>query len=287
MPVERLIEEILINGEGVIGLKGAIMVDTGTYTGRSPNDKYFVDEPSSNEKLWWGPVNKKIKEEIFNELYDKVIGYYHDSQSTTYVFDGYAEKFEDHLVNGLSYKTPEDIFALHEAHRSGVKLNIMDLGCGTGLCGPLFKDIASTLIGVDLSKGMLAQAEKKSVYDELKLMELVSALEQEYQTQDLLIAADVLIYVGELAPLFKVSKQALRVGGKFVFSVESRSGNSFKLGKSGRYQHSDVYIHGLADKYDFEVKAQKHSVIRTESSEPVMGELYLLEKRYSELSALS
>ena len=90
LPVERLIEEIIINGEGVIGLEGAAMIDTGTYTGRSPNDKYFVDEPSSNEKLWWGPVNTKVDEEIFNELYDKVIKYYNSSSSSTYVFDGYA-----------------------------------------------------------------------------------------------------------------------------------------------------------------------------------------------------
>ncbi len=99
LPVERLIEEIIINGEGVIGLEGAVMVDTGTYTGRSPNDKYFVDEPSSNEKLWWGPVNKKIKKEIFNELYDKVIEYYNNSQSTTYVFDGLAGADPDYSLN--------------------------------------------------------------------------------------------------------------------------------------------------------------------------------------------
>ena len=72
LPVESLIEDTLINNEGVMGLNGAVMVDTGTYTGRSPNDKYFVDEPSSSDNLWWGPINRRVDESIFNELYEKV-----------------------------------------------------------------------------------------------------------------------------------------------------------------------------------------------------------------------
>ncbi|MEE2858156.1 MAG: phosphoenolpyruvate carboxykinase (ATP) [Candidatus Neomarinimicrobiota bacterium] len=99
LPVECLVEEIVKNNEGVIGLNGAVMVDTGAYTGRSPNDKFFVDESSSNEKLWWGPVNKKIDEDIFNELYDKVIKYYNDSPLSTYVFDGYAGADLDFRLN--------------------------------------------------------------------------------------------------------------------------------------------------------------------------------------------
>ena len=76
LPVEKLIEETLLKGEGVMGMKGAVMVDTGTYTGRSPNDKYFVDEPTSSKNLWWGPVNRKVTEEIFNELYNYLHIYY-------------------------------------------------------------------------------------------------------------------------------------------------------------------------------------------------------------------
>ena len=91
LPMERLVEETILNKEGVMGMRGAVMVDTGDYTGRSPNDKYFVDEPSSTDKLWWGPVNRKVSEDIFNELYAKVIQYYNDhDDSSTYVFDGYG-----------------------------------------------------------------------------------------------------------------------------------------------------------------------------------------------------
>ena len=91
LTVKELVDDIVINGEGVIGLRGAAMVDTGIYTGRSPNDKYIVDEPSSSEKIWWGPVNRKVSEEIFDILYNKVVNYYNRSDdSKTYIFDGFA-----------------------------------------------------------------------------------------------------------------------------------------------------------------------------------------------------
>ena len=89
--VESMVTDIVGNGEGAIGLRGAAMVDTGIYTGRSPNDKYIVDEPSSTEKIWWGPVNRKVSEEVFDVLYNKVVNYYNRSDdSKTYIFDGFA-----------------------------------------------------------------------------------------------------------------------------------------------------------------------------------------------------
>ncbi len=91
LPVKDMVNDIINNGEGVVGLRGAAMVDTGIYTGRSPNDKYIVDEPSSTEKIWWGPVNRKVPEEVFDILYNKVVNYYNRSDdSKTYIFDGFA-----------------------------------------------------------------------------------------------------------------------------------------------------------------------------------------------------
>jgi len=91
LSVQELVTDIVKNGEGTIGLRGAAMVDTGIYTGRSPQDKYIVDEASSTDKIWWGPVNRKISEDIFDKLYQKVVNYYNDSDnSKTYVFDGFA-----------------------------------------------------------------------------------------------------------------------------------------------------------------------------------------------------
>ena len=90
LSVESLIEETVKNGEGIIGPRGATIVDTGKFTGRSPKDKYIVDEASSSDKIWWGSVNKKIDESIFDELYTSVIDYYNSDDSKTYIFDGFA-----------------------------------------------------------------------------------------------------------------------------------------------------------------------------------------------------
>ena len=100
LTVGELVDDIVANNEGIIGLRGAAMVDTGIYTGRSPKDKYIVDEPSSNSDIWWGPVNQKISEETFNELYDRVTNFYNlNSQSKTYVFDGFAGADPKHTLS--------------------------------------------------------------------------------------------------------------------------------------------------------------------------------------------
>ena len=100
LTVGELVDDIVANNEGLIGLRGAAMVDTGIYTGRSPKDKYIVDEPSSNSDIWWGPVNQKISEETFNELYDQVTNFYNiNSESKTYVFDGFAGADPKHALS--------------------------------------------------------------------------------------------------------------------------------------------------------------------------------------------
>ena len=99
LSIENLIEETVINGEGIIGPRGATIVDTGQFTGRSPKDKYIVDEPSSSNKVWWGSVNKKIDESIFDELYASVVDYYNNDSSKTYLFDGFAGFDPSHSIN--------------------------------------------------------------------------------------------------------------------------------------------------------------------------------------------
>jgi len=99
LSIDDLIEETLANKEGVMGANGASIVDTGKYTGRSPKDKYIVDEPSSTDQLWWGPVNQKLDEKIFDELYEKVINYYNSDDSKTYLFDGFAGFDPNYSIN--------------------------------------------------------------------------------------------------------------------------------------------------------------------------------------------
>ncbi len=91
LSLERLIEEGILNQETRMGMNGAPMVDTGIYTGRSPNDKYFVEESSSKNDLWWGSVNRPVSKDIFNDLLDKILDYYNSNKNEkTYMFDGYG-----------------------------------------------------------------------------------------------------------------------------------------------------------------------------------------------------
>ncbi|HDY76108.1 MAG TPA: phosphoenolpyruvate carboxykinase (ATP), partial [Candidatus Marinimicrobia bacterium] len=99
LPIESIVEDIILHKEGKMGMNGAIMVDTGRYTGRSPKDKYIVDENSSNNHLWWGPVNVKLDESIFDDLYTQVVDYYnHADDSNTYIFDGFAGADPDYRL---------------------------------------------------------------------------------------------------------------------------------------------------------------------------------------------
>ena len=102
--IQLVCEHIIDNNEGVVGQKGAMMVDTGEFTGRSPDDKYFVEESFSKDNLWWGPVNRKISKSVYKKLYDKVIDYYESTSSKSYVFEGYAG-------SDLDYKLPIRVIA--------------------------------------------------------------------------------------------------------------------------------------------------------------------------------
>ena len=88
--VDELIQDAVKNGEGVIGLNGALMVDTGEFSGRLPNDKFIVEEKSTSKDIWWGSVNQKLSEENFNHLLDKVLKTYENLNSEYYIFDGFA-----------------------------------------------------------------------------------------------------------------------------------------------------------------------------------------------------
>ena len=100
LTVNQLVNDIVANGEGVVGLKGAVMVDTGIYTGRSPKDKYIVDESSSSSDIWWGPVNQKTSEITFNKLYNQIKNFYNsNSRTKTYVFDGFAGADPNHALS--------------------------------------------------------------------------------------------------------------------------------------------------------------------------------------------
>jgi predicted TPR repeat methyltransferase len=199
----------------------------------------------------------------------------------TSLFDGYAPRFDRHLVEKLAYHIPEQLFhTLVQQIGEGSRFNsVLDLGCGTGLCGVQFRPITNYLVGVDLSAKMLDQAYQRGVYDQLIQEDLLVPLQSGTQAFDLVIAADVFIYLGDLSPIFAACTQALQPGGYFGFSIEAGTGESYALGSlTGRFAHSTDYIRQLAIANDLSEISSEPVMIRTERSQPVHGYLWILRR---------
>jgi predicted TPR repeat methyltransferase len=198
------------------------------------------------------------------------------------LFDDYAADFDHHLVATLGYQAPQRLaqrLAQHVPFESA-----LDLGCGTGLCGPLLKPMSDRLVGVDLSGEMLAKASALGVYDALLQAELVEHLREAAERgerHDLVVAADVFIYVGELAPVFAAVAAVTSAGACFAFSVEPDdlpSSPGVRLLTSLRYAHAPGYLRSLATQHGFDVIAMDRDPIRVEQAKPIDG-LYVVLKR--------
>jgi predicted TPR repeat methyltransferase len=197
------------------------------------------------------------------------------------LFDGYADHFEKHLVQELSYQTHTQLFELFSEINNGVlsHLNILDLGCGTGLCGPLFKSLSDNLVGVDLSRNMLNIAGEKKCYNDLIEGEISEYLKDKQPVFDLIVAADVIPYFGELRALFALCKKALKPGGCFLFSTEVTVGEKYIMQKTGRFSHSTAYIEKLASENEWAIIKEAQKETRRQKNSPSTGGLFLLAKR--------
>jgi predicted TPR repeat methyltransferase len=198
-------------------------------------------------------------------------------------FDSFAESFERKLEQ-LSYRAPWLVAGA--IARSGLQpsasLDVLDAGCGTGLCGPLIKPYARKLVGIDLSAGMLMKARLKEAYDDLFKVELTHYLEQRPHAFDLIVSADTLVYFGALDRVAAAAGRALRSGGKFVFTVEELlsppAGVEFRIETHGRYSHTQAYVERILHGAGFTPDIA-HADLRTESALPVAGLVVCATKR--------
>ena len=196
------------------------------------------------------------------------------------VFDGYAPRFEDHLVKALEYKIPMVAREIIERiYGNDISFeNMADLGCGTGLSGIAFRGCAKNIVGIDLSREMLDIASDKGVYDILlqgDIIEVLDGLDKEF---DFFLAADVIIYFQELDDLFAAIRKKAAPGALFVFSTERHEGNSFAVSdKTGRTAHSVNYIHSLTENFNFRIVEETRLPIRKENDIWIEGELYILK----------
>jgi len=191
------------------------------------------------------------------------------------LFDGYAAGFEQHLET-LEYRAPELLLPGLVDRRYATAL---DLGCGTGLVGRLVRPLAERLEGLDVSGAMVEQARTTSAYDALHTAELLTHLRQRPAASlDLVLAADVFIYLGDLDPVFAAVRRVLAPGGVFAFSVEAApAGAAVALLPTARYAHGRVHLEALAARHGFvQTRTPEAATLRLEQRQPVPGELWWL-----------
>lgn len=185
------------------------------------------------------------------------------------LFDGYSHEFDAHLVQVLRYRAPERLVQGLGSARAAAAL---DLGCGTGLCGPLLRPLAARLDGVDLSARMVERARSGGAYDEVVQADVAEYLLATPRRYDLVVAADVFIYVGALEQVFEGAARVIPPGGRFCFSVEvAGAGQELVLQPSLRYAHAPGYIHKLAKQSGFEISATSEGPIREDQGLPIPG----------------
>jgi predicted TPR repeat methyltransferase len=209
------------------------------------------------------------------------------AMSESYVrtlFDEYAIRFDRHLVEGLHYQAPALLrHALRRACSRALRPfrfeHALDLGCGTGLAAAALRDLCGTLGGVDLSPAMIERARRKRLYDDLSVGDLTGWLRtRSDRSADLAVAADVFVYMADLAPVFAELARVLAPGGLFAFTVQAHEGEGIRLGEDARYAHGEAHLGDLAGAAGFAVALSEPVVTRQDRGRDVPGRLMVLEK---------
>jgi predicted TPR repeat methyltransferase len=200
------------------------------------------------------------------------------AQYTAALFDQYAGYYDQHMKTQLSYDLPTKF--RHLIAENQLK-NILDLGCGTGLCGLVFRDQAKNLVGVDLSCEMLKMAAILGAYDcliQANINDALPGLAQDYF--EIILAAEVLGYIGDLDKIFNNISETLAFGGKFIFSIELQAATmdsaNFWLQNSGRFCHHPNYIISLAQKYKLNIVYTEETILRQSAHGKVLGQIFIL-----------
>ena len=190
------------------------------------------------------------------------------------VFDEFASSFDQQLQS-LGYRAPQLVHAALERMTSaiGPAPFILDVGCGTGLCGALLRPHARSLHGVDLSAGMMVRARERGIYDALHRQELTAYLHSTSEAYDVIVSADTLCYFGALEDFLAGARQALRRSGVLIFSLEAATDETsrFELQVHGRYAHSSRYVEDALAAAGFTLASLEREVLRHEFIQPVQG----------------
>ncbi|HEY4274272.1 MAG TPA: methyltransferase domain-containing protein [Rhizomicrobium sp.] len=192
-----------------------------------------------------------------------------DAGYVRHLFDQFSADYDSRMIGQLAYAAPQilrDLADLVMPWQSD--LAVLDLGCGTGLAGMVFKDKAARLDGIDLSPAMIEKARARGIYDGLAVGDIETAPAAHY---DLILAADTLVYLGDLAPVFRAAAAGLSPDGYFLFTTEAKDDNGFELGPKRRWRHSETYLRETAGQAGLAVAGLVAASPRTEANQAVAG----------------
>jgi predicted TPR repeat methyltransferase len=202
-----------------------------------------------------------------------------DAGYVRHLFDQFSADYDSRMRGQLAYQAPEILRQLADMVMPGAAdLAVLDLGCGTGLAAEAFADRTRAIDGIDLSPAMIAKARARGLYRDLVVSDIETALAQGGADYDLILAADTLVYLGDLAPVFAGAARRLKPGGMFLFTVERAENADFELGPKRRWRHSEAYLRGLAPANGFGVTGIVACAPRSEANVPVDGLAVALAK---------
>jgi predicted TPR repeat methyltransferase len=195
------------------------------------------------------------------------------------IYKGFAVTYESRMREDLQYQGPERICdAIRSVIGEPSRLNVLDLGCGSGLAGVALKPWAAQLVGVDLSPEMVAFARKREIYDRLEVGEITAWLEGSHESFDLIVSCDVLIYFGDLRDIVVAAAKRVKAGGLFALSMERGERFPFQLTDTGRYAHHPDHVREAAAAAGLTVAYLDEAFLRMEYGVPVTGLFAVLKK---------
>ena len=199
------------------------------------------------------------------------------------LFDDFSAHYDDTMLNTLGYRAHLHLRTLADRVLPDLgtgPMNILDLGSGTGLVGDAFKDVVrgGRLDGIDIAPRMIEAAQSRGIYTDLVLGDLEAVLMQDGPSYDLALAADTMIYIGDLAPTFTGIIRRLKPGGFYIFAVERKDGDGWEQTPANRYLHSKSYLRAEAARAELEVVEIMDCVLRNEQKVPVRGYTVALRK---------
>jgi predicted TPR repeat methyltransferase len=193
------------------------------------------------------------------------------------LFDQYAPRFEASLVDDLGYRGPELLFRAVLSVRTAARKpaffkRAIDLGCGTGLAASAFAKEVDRFVGVDLSPRMIERARATDLYAELEVADMLQGLRARGDASaDLILAADAMVYVAELAPIFAEAARVLASGGLFAFTTETHDGEGVVIGQGLRYAHAAAYVRAMVESAGLKLSLLEDRSARNEDNAPVPG----------------